>query len=154
MTILWMIWTWVWLFGASFWMDPFGQQFILDKTMRRIYDTWRVIFGTVWEFETRKLISEQKGITGVSNHRFQRCYVDVAKLIVWKGSSVHQRQSLRLLRLSALCGENGRWSHCDLEEQNLMVFGKQSLQRYESNRRNADGVRVENIARNHNVGPL
>ena len=34
-----------------------------------------------------------------------------------------------------------------------MVFGKQSLQGYESNRRNADGVRVENIPRNHSVGP-
>ena len=34
-----------------------------------------------------------------------------------------------------------------------MVFGKQSLQRSESNRRQADGVRVENITRNHNVGP-
>ena len=34
-----------------------------------------------------------------------------------------------------------------------MVCGKQSLQRYESNRQNADGVRVENIPRNHNVGP-
>ena len=34
-----------------------------------------------------------------------------------------------------------------------MVFGKQSLQGYESNRRRADGVRVENIPRNHSVGP-
>ena len=34
-----------------------------------------------------------------------------------------------------------------------MVFGKQSLQGYESNRRHADGVRVESIPRNHNVGP-
>ena len=34
-----------------------------------------------------------------------------------------------------------------------MVFGKQWLQGYESNRRHADGVRVENIPRNHNVGP-
>ena len=34
-----------------------------------------------------------------------------------------------------------------------MVVGKQSLQGYESNRRNADGVRVENIPRNQNVGP-
>ena len=33
-----------------------------------------------------------------------------------------------------------------------MEFGKQSLQGYESNRRHADGVRVENIPRNHNVG--
>ena len=34
-----------------------------------------------------------------------------------------------------------------------MVFGKQSLQGYESNRRHADGVPVENIPRNHIVGP-
>ena len=34
-----------------------------------------------------------------------------------------------------------------------MVFGKHPLQRDESNRWNADGVRVENIPRNHSVGP-
>ena len=34
-----------------------------------------------------------------------------------------------------------------------MVLGKQSLQGYESNRRHADGVGVEKIPRNHNVGP-
>ena len=33
-----------------------------------------------------------------------------------------------------------------------MVSGKQSLQGNESNRRNADGVRVENIPKNHSVG--
>ena len=35
-----------------------------------------------------------------------------------------------------------------------MVFGKQALQGYESNRRHADGVRGEHIPRNHDVGPL
>ena len=34
-----------------------------------------------------------------------------------------------------------------------MVLGKRSLQGYESNRLHAGGVRVENIPRNHNVGP-
>ena len=34
-----------------------------------------------------------------------------------------------------------------------MVCGKPSLQGYETNRRHADGVRVENIHKNHNVGP-
>ena len=33
-----------------------------------------------------------------------------------------------------------------------MVFGKQSLQITESHRRSADGVRVEDIPRNHDVG--
>ena len=60
---------------------------------------------------------------------------------------------LRLLRPCALCGKNGRRSCCNLEEQNWMVLGKQSLQGYESNGWYADGVRVENIHRNHNVGP-
>ena len=35
-----------------------------------------------------------------------------------------------------------------------MVFGKQSLRGYEANRRHAEGVRVENIHRNHDVGLL
>ena len=60
-----------------------------------------------------------------------------------QGLSVQQRQSLRLLRLCALRGKNGRWSYCELEDQDWMVFGKQSLKGYESNRWNADGVRVE-----------
>ena len=30
---------------AHFWMPLFEQLFILDKAMRRIYDTWRIIFG-------------------------------------------------------------------------------------------------------------
>ena len=34
-----------------------------------------------------------------------------------------------------------------------MVLRKQSLQGYESNRWYADGVRVETIPRNHDVGP-
>ena len=55
--------------------------------------------------------------------------------------------------LCALCRKNGRWSDCDLEEQNQMVFGKHSLQGYESNRWNAHGVRVENIPSNHSIGP-
>ena len=35
-----------------------------------------------------------------------------------------------------------------------MVFGKQSVQVHESNRWHADGVRLENLARNDNVGLL
>ena len=56
MTTLWMFfWTWMWLFGAYFWMPLFEQQFILNKTMRRIYDTWRIIFGKVWDSYSAKL---------------------------------------------------------------------------------------------------
>ena len=51
----WMIWTWTWFLGAYFWMPLFEQQFILDKTMRWVYNTWRIIFGTVWESYSAKL---------------------------------------------------------------------------------------------------
>ena len=85
--------------------------------------------------ENEKLISGQNEITGVRTFGVKRCYVDVDKLIVWKGLSDHQRENLRLLRLCALLGKNGRWSYCYLEEQNKMVFGKQALKGYESNRR-------------------
>ena len=49
MAALWKIWTRVWLFGAYFWMPLFEQQFILEKAVRRIYDTWRIIFGKMWD---------------------------------------------------------------------------------------------------------
>ena len=132
MTTPWMVWTWIRLFGAYFWMP-------LDKTIRLIYDSWRIIFGIVWDRYSMKMK--------------KRSYVDVDKLIVQPSFSNHQRQNMRLLRLCALRWKNGRWSCCDLEEQKWMAFRKQSLQGYEANRRHARGIRVENIHRNHNVGP-
>ena len=79
--------------------------------------------------------------------------MDVDKLIVQQGVSSHQRQSIRLVRLCALWENMGDDPIATWKKENSMVFGKQSLQGYESNRRNADGVRVENIPGNHDVGP-
>ena len=42
------IWAGTWLFGAYSWIPLFKQQFILDKTMRRIYDLSRIISGRLW----------------------------------------------------------------------------------------------------------
>ena len=50
---------------------------------------------------------------------FPRCHMDIDKLIVRTSLSVHQRPNPRILRLCALRGKNGTWSHCDLEEQKL-----------------------------------
>ena len=101
---LWMIWTWKWLLGAYFWMPLFEQQFILHKTVRWIYDTWRIIFGTVWDSYPRnwKTVQLTKRNHWCKHKRPQRCHVDVDKLIMRKGSSDHQRQNLRLLRLCAV----------------------------------------------------
>ena len=68
--------------------------------------------------ETGKLISEKKEITGVSTIRFKDATWMSTSLLCENGLSDHQCQSLRLLRLCALCGNNGRRSYCNLEEQN------------------------------------
>ena len=74
-TTLWMVWTWIWLCGAYLWIPLFEQQFILDKTMRRIYDTWRSIFGTVWDSYSMRMRnwSVNKEVTGVSTYNFKDC---------------------------------------------------------------------------------
>ena len=65
-----------------------------------------------------------------------------------------KRRIINVLSDSVLCVvKNGIWSCCNREEKILMVFGKQSLQGYESNRWYTDGVQVENIPKNHIVGP-
>ena len=111
MTTLWVIWIWIWLFGAYFWILLFEQQFILDETMTRIYTTWRIIFWTVLDFYSMKLgnwsVNTKKSLVCM-HYRFPRCNVDVDKLIVWKGLPDHQRQSVRLLLLCALCGKKMR----------------------------------------------
>ena len=76
---LWMIWTWIWLFWAHFWIPLFKQQFILDKTMRRIDDTWTITFGLVWDSSSMKLenwsVNKKKSLveTLFSSKILRRC---------------------------------------------------------------------------------
>ena len=119
MTTPWMIWTWIWLFGAYFWMLLFEQQFFWGKTAKFTLREELSLeqCGTVIQWNW-KIDQWTKRNHRCKHQRLPRCYVDVDKLIVWKGLSNHQRRSLRLLRLCALCEKNGRWFYCDLEEQN------------------------------------
>ena len=136
MTSLWMIWMWIWLFGAYFGTQLFEQQFILDKTTRWIYITWRTILGTVWEnssMKTGKLISEQKEITGASTGGF--------KDATWMPPSL-------------LCEKA-----CQISNTKTYVFSETVLCRVKmgdgptkSHRRHVDGVRLENIPRIHDIG--
>ena len=103
--------------------------------------------------ENEKLIGEHKEITGVSTINFKDFTWKSTSLLCSKAYQVTKRQSLRLLRLCALWENMGDDPIATWKKENSMVFGKQSLQGYESNRRNADGVRVENIPGNHDVGP-
>ena len=44
----WRIWTWTRLFGAYSWIPLFKHQFILVKSTRWIYDSSRIISGSLW----------------------------------------------------------------------------------------------------------
>ena len=87
------------------------------------------LWNSVGQFfnETGKLVSEQKEITGVSTIKFK----DAA----WMSTSLGDDPVATWKSKIKWCSE------------------KQSIQGYESNRWHADGVRVENISRIHNVGP-
>ena len=103
--------------------------------------------------ENERLIGERKVITGVSTIHFKDFTWMSTSLLCSKAYQVTNATAY-VFSDSVLCvGKNGRWSCCNLEEQNEMVVGKQSLEGYESNRWYADGVRVDNIHRNHNIGP-
>ena len=79
---LWMIWTVNMPVWAYFWILLFKQQFILDKTMRRISIREESSLEQCGQFfnETGKLISEQTEITGVNTVNFKELTC-AAKLI-------------------------------------------------------------------------
>ena len=82
----------------------------------------------------------------------QRIKVDIHQLVAQSSLSIRQCQSLRLFRLGAMHGENGKRFRRILEGQDSVVFKEQFLQRTESNWWKADGVRVEDFPSIHNSG--
>ena len=56
-------------FGTCFWIPLFKQQFISEKTMRRIYGLSRIISGSLWNsssHKVKKLIKNQTEVNGVT----------------------------------------------------------------------------------------
>ena len=103
--------------------------------------------------ETGRLISEQTEITGVHTIAF--------KELTWMSTSflcgqAYQYTSAKayVFSDSVLCAEKMGDDPVATWKSRIGWFSeKQSLQGYESNRRQADGVPMDNIHRNHNVGP-
>ena len=83
MTTLWMIWTWIWLFEAYFWIPLFEQQFILDGECTTREEESLEQCGTVlpWNWKTDQWTKRNHRC---EHYRSQRWYVDVDKFIVWK----------------------------------------------------------------------
>ena len=137
------------LFGSYSWIPLFKQQFILVKTMRWIY-----ISGCLWNSYSMKLedwsVIKQKSLVWKRlisrNLRGDRQAYSAAELF---RSPIPKPTSSPIQ-----CFAWERWDviRVQLGWTTLTGIGKQSLQGYESNRRHADGVRVENLPRIHDVG--
>ena len=119
MTTLGMIRTWICLLGAYFWMPLFKQQFILNKTMRRIYDTWRIIIGTVRDSIPRNWKTDQW------TKRNHWCITIDFKDAMWMSTSSMFEKAFQITNAKptssptrcSVWEKTGRWSHCDLVEQ-------------------------------------
>ena len=114
-----------------------------DMNLRYVKNHLWNIEGQLFR-ETEKLVRGQTETSGVSKIDLQD-FRDVDKLIAQSSLSIIHCQSLRLLRLCALSGKDGRRSCQNLEESNSMVFRQQILQWYESNCWTNCGIRVEDI---------
>ena len=109
MTTLWMIWTWMWLLGqisefhssssSSSWTRPWRE-----FTLREESSLEQCATVIQWKWKTDRWT---KKITDVSTKDFQDATWMSTNLKGGKGLSDHQRQSVRLLWFSALCGKMG-----------------------------------------------
>ena len=116
------------------WIPRFKQQFILEKTVTRIYITRRTISGIFWD---NYLVKCQ--ISLVWKNWVRRNYMEIDKLIVRKSLSDHYFQSPCLLRLSTLYGRDEKWPKRSLDEQ--MKWYLQNNYLKELNR--IDGMQTE-----------
>ena len=103
--------------------------------------------------EAGKLISETTEITGVNTINFKELTWISTSLLCEKACQITNAKAF-VFSDSVFCvGKMGDDPIATWKSKNKMVFGKQSLQGYESNRLYADGVRVDNITRNQHAGP-
>ena len=105
--------------------------------------------------ETGKLISEhEKSLVSVSTIIFKYATWMSTSLLCGK-PSLPTPPTPKPTSSPTLCSVWEKWEMILLRLGRIKSKGirEKLFQGYESNRRNADGVRVENIPRNHNVGP-
>ena len=122
--------------------------------MRRIYDAWKIIFGTVRDSYSMKMSnwSVNTEVTGVSTINFKDCTSMSTSLLCSKAYQISNAKA-HVFSDSVLCVGTLGDDPIATWRSKIMVLGKQSRQGCESNRWHADGVRVENIPMNHDVGP-
>ena len=102
--------------------------------------------------ETGKQISEQKEITGVSTMKFKDATWMSTSLLCEKAYQITNAKAYVFSDSVLWVGKMGEDPIATWKSK-IKWHPETSLQGYESNRWYADGVPVENIPRNHNVGP-
>ena len=85
MTTLLMIGTWIGIFGVYYWMPLFERQY--EANLRYVKNHLGNGVGQLF-YETRKLISEQKEVTGVSTIRFKDLSWMSTSLLCSKGYQI------------------------------------------------------------------
>ena len=142
------------LYGVYSWTTHFKPQFILVETIWRIHDLPRINSCSLWNSCSNWLKSWS---------RIRK------KLTVWpRLISKNQREDRRLYYVTKLlrlrmpkpltsptrCSvwEASVTNHSKLGRTKVCGFWKTLSQRSESNRRGADGIRVDNVTMIHNIG--
>ena len=122
----------------------FGQDYLenLHSTKNQTQRTMRQFFDV-----TKKLITDQREIQGISMiDWYQRCW-QMTTLLTDK--AVHL--STAKVQFSIVSGQDGSKSHKRMEGESRMVYDFSPMSRIGSNRRGADGVRVEKFPRIHYI---
>ena len=101
---------------------------------------------------TRKLVRDQEEIQGISVIDWrENVRKRTALLTDWPGSSFINSESLRFLRFSTCAWAESVKSRKRMEGENRLVYEFILMLRIGSNRRGADGVRVEKFPRIHYI---
>ena len=103
--------------------------------------------------ENGKLTCDQNEITGIRTIDFQDATWMSTSLLCEKAYQITNAKTYVFSDSVLYVGKMGDDPTANRKRQIQWYSEKQSLQRDESNRWNADGLRVGNILRNHSVGP-
>ena len=152
-----MIWKtsmWTQLFGVYLCLSLFKLQFILGKFLRTMCDLPRI---NTWIFlkqlfqMSERLITDQIEITGLTTIDWkqlmwrERDNSVMTTLLCDRAVQICEFQNLRLFRPSALSGRHQWQTSRSLGKQDQVVFGNTPSQRFGSNRRRANGGRLDNF---------
>ena len=123
---LWMIWTWIWLFGVFLWKPRFKQQFILVHTVWKIYDSLKneSLMSVKQLFQvTEKLIKNQTEISGLTTVDYEEFTWSATSLLCDKAFQITNAKTYVFVD-SVLCLEAWKKNQSKLGRTKLNGIGR------------------------------